>query len=386
MTSIANIVDAIRNPFCVWRTLNNIEPLRTDGEPRYVVGNAAVTFFVEHNHKPMILKCYTRTHKNLATIYGNDFHPRELCVADLSGRKLWIDCLLTPLIEGSTLDALLRTTDSPQILAKLASTFDNMACELLLSARAHGDLKPENIIVAPDYGSMTAIDWDAAYLPQFRGEESPEIGTAAYQHPARTKEMFDKHIDDYSIAAISTLLHSAAISADTLQYYRSCFEPPFSPKQITCAKNQQLEELLELFASRGMAQQYHIAKMLSSPLPRLFRLPAILQYGAKCPPATPPEDGSTAQIDQSEGLWGYRIGEQWLVAPLFESAFEPTDGVMLVGLGRYKHFISLDSRILATFDEQTSVKPFRNGQTTIRHSDGTTSILYCEDILHNSTK
>ncbi|MBR2400102.1 MAG: protein kinase [Alistipes sp.] len=386
MTSIANIVDAIRNPFCVWRTLRGVEPVLSNGEPRYVVGNAAVTFFVRHNQEPKILKCYTRTHKNLYAIYGRDFHERELCVADLTGRKLWVDCLLMPLIEGQTLDNLLRQNISSQTMVTVAAAFDNMARELLSSQRAHGDLKPENIIVSPDHLTATAIDWDAAYLPQFAGEKSNEIGTAAYQHPARTMEMFDKHIDDYSIATISTLLHAASIDTGITEHYRTHFEPPFSPKQILRGDTATLDSIIDSFARRVMAQQYHIAKMLTSPLPRLFRLQTILQHETNnLGPATEAELRN-AQLDVCEGLWGYRSDSRWIIPPLYESAFEPSEGTMLVKLGRYKHFITLDSRLLATFDENTIVKPFHNGKTSIRQADGSTQTLYSEQILQNSAK
>ena len=386
MTTIANIVDAIRNPFCVWRTLRGVEPLCSNGEPRYVVGNAAVTFFIKHNGKPKILKCYTRTHKNLEAIYGNNFHQRELCIADLTGRKIWIDCLLLPLIEGESLDSLLRKTSSPQILARVAAAFDKMALELLNSEHAHGDLKPENIIISPDYNTATAIDWDAAYLPQFEGERSNEIGTAAYQHPARTMDIFDKHIDDYSIAAISTLLHAASIDPRIAEHYSAHFEPPFSPKLLTRGRTEKLTPILDAFASRAMAQQYHIAKMLTSPLPRLFRLQTILQYGAKIPTFPSPQELANAQTDQCEGLWGYRTEEQWIITPLFESAFEPTEGIILVELGRYKHFLSLDSRLLASFDGESIVKPFRDGKTIVRKPDGSLQTIYSNEILHNSAK
>ena len=280
MTSIANIVDAIANPYCVWRTLRDIEPEMTSGRPRYVVGNSAVTLFVRHRGEPKVLKCYTRTHKNLPAIYGEDFHARELCIADLTGRRVWIDCLLMPLVEGDTLDAVLRSTTSPEVFHQLATAFDTMARELLSSPRAHGDLKPENIIVTPDLLSMSAIDWDAAYLPQFSGEKSTEIGTAAYQHPSRTVDMFDKHIDDYSIATISTLLHAMSIEPSIADHYRNNFEPPFSPKLLCKGQTQLLNPIIDHFAKRGMAQQYHIAKMLTSTSAHLFRLQEILEFGA----------------------------------------------------------------------------------------------------------
>ena len=386
MTTIANIVDAIRNPLCVWRTLRGVEPLYSNGEPRYAVGNAAVTFFIKHNQEPKILKCYTRTHKNLAAIYGSNFHQRELCIADLSGRKTWIDCLLLPFVEGESLDSLLRKAPSPQILAKVADAFDKMALELLNSDHAHGDLKPENIIISPDYNTATAIDWDAAYLPQFEGEKSSEIGTAAYQHPSRTMEMFDKHIDDYSIAAISTLLHAASIDPHITEHYSTHFEPPFSPKLLTRGRTERLVPILDAFASRAMAQQYHIAKMLTSPLPRLFRLQTILQYGAENTASISVQDLADAQTDQLDGLWGYRSEKQWIISPLFENIFEPTEDIILVELGRYKHFLSLDSRRLASFDEKSIVKPFRDGKTVVRKSDGTFRTIYSNVILHNCAK
>ena len=291
-----------------------------------------------------------------------------------------------PLVEGETLDAILRNTTSPDIFQKLATAFDSMACELLASPRAHGDLKPENIIVAPDLLSMSAIDWDAAFLPQFSGEKASEIGTAAYQHPSRTIDMFDKHIDDYSIAAISTLLHAMAIEPSVADHYHSNFEPPFSPRLLCKGQTQQIDPIIDHFARRGMAQQYHIAKMLTSTSAHLFRLQEILEFGAIHPGEYNSQSDSALQADEHNGLWGCRAGEEWLVAPLYESAFEPSDGTMLVELGHFKHFISLDSRILATFDRQTIVKPFRNGQTTIRKADGESQTLYSNKILHNSVK
>lgn len=385
MTSIANIVDAVRNPFCIWRTLRGIEPLCCDGKPRYVVGNAAVTFFVRHNGESKVLKCYTRTHKNLGIIYGSDFHSRELCIADLTGRKVWIDCLLTKFIEGTTLDNLLKEKLSADALHSIATAFDRMALQLLSSPRAHGDLKPENIVVAPDFQSMQAIDWDAAYLPQLSGEQANEIGTAAYQHPARTMEMYDKHIDDYSIAAISTLLHAASIEANVLEYYRNNFEPPFSPRLITRRQTKQIDPIIDAFARKGMAAQYHIVKMLTSPTPRLFQLQTILELTAELS-HRPMENQQELQADEMNGLWGCRSSVGWVVAPLFDSAFDPSEGVMLVTLGAYKHFIDLDSRPLVTFSKETIVKPFRNGKTTISQPNGTNYTLELYQILHNSNK
>jgi hypothetical protein len=169
-------------------------------------------------------------------------------------------------------------------------------------------------------------------------------------------------------------------------HYRTHFEPPFSPKLLCKGQTQLLDTIIDHFARRAMAQQYHIAKMLTSTSAHLFRLQEILEFGAIRHNGDNPLDNKAMQIDEYNGLWGCRTEDGWLVAPLFESAFEPSDGTMLVELGHYKHFISLDSRTLATFDRQAIVKPFRNGQTTIRKANGESLTLYSNKILHNSVK
>ena len=65
-----------------------------------------------------------------------------------------------------------------------------MAAALTADDWAHGDLKPENI-VADNRGRLHLIDFDAMFLPAFAGRHSPELGTAAFQHPARTVRDFD---------------------------------------------------------------------------------------------------------------------------------------------------------------------------------------------------
>lgn len=70
------------------------------------------------------------------------------------------------------------------------------------------------------------------FLPVFAGEKSPELGTAAYQHPGRTAEDFDASIDDYSIATISTTLHALALEPGLLARYNRGEGLLLSPRKI----------------------------------------------------------------------------------------------------------------------------------------------------------
>lgn len=364
MISIADIVDTLANDFPSWRTLSDVRPHLRDGRPIYVTGNAAVTFFVRHKGREKILKCYTRDNPHLATIYGDAFRPRELRVFNMMNRSDFVDCLLTDRIEGITLDRAVCTATSDG-LAALADAFDRMAVGLLDREYAHGDLKPENIIVTPD-GDMRAIDWDAAFTPELAGNAAPETGTAAYQHPLRTNELFDKHIDDYSIAMLSTMLHAAAVDPATAEHYRLHHEFAINPRDIARGELDELDRVTEIFAARGMAVQYRLARMLLSPIPQLFDLKRVMSFSVR--------DDKTASdmavAEELNGLWGCRSASGWSVPPLYDAAFDPSDGIILASLGGYSHFLSLDGRTLRSFGRGDVVKPFRKGCAAVRRKDG----------------
>lgn len=366
MISIADIVDTLASECPSWRTLSDVHPHIRDGRPVYVTGNAAVTFFVRHEGCEKILKCYTRDNPHLAAIYGDAFLPRELKVFNLMNRSDFVNCLLTDRIEGVTLDRAICNA-SPDGLAALAGAFDRMAVGLLAREYAHGDLKPENIIVTPD-GDMRAIDWDAAFTPEFAGDPAPETGTAAYQHPLRTNELFDKHIDDYSIALLSVMLHAAAVDPATAEHYRLNHEFAINPRDIASGKRGELDRVTDLFAARGMAVQYRLARMLLSPIPQLFDLERVMGFTLSI------DDGQvteTAAAEVRNGLWGCRTGARWSIPPLYDAAFDPSDGIILATLGGYNHFLSLDGRTLRSFGRGDVVKPFRNGRASVRLTDGT---------------
>lgn len=376
MVCISDIVDAVAGGDSAWRTLRGVEPHMHGGRPQYVTGNAAVTFFVRHGGHEKVLKCYTRENPNLRAIYGQEFLPQELCAYDMTGRPHRIDCLLTRRIDGPTLDCAIYDA-APHELKVLAAAFDTMAAELLGRERAHGDLKPENIIVAPD-GTMQAIDWDSAFVPQLAGRTAPETGTAAYQHPGRTRELFDKHIDDYSIAMLSVLLHASAIDRATIEHYRRYREFALRPRDIARGDRRELERLTDLFAAHGMALQYRLARMLASPVPQLPGLGTLMGFtrmrNAAC------SGGTHCSAEERDGLWGCQRDGEWTVPPLYDWAFDPSEGTMLAGLGAYSHFLSTDGRVLMSFGRGEKPKPFRNGHACVRCADGTTRIIGSEEL------
>ena len=379
MISIANIVDAVANHYTPWRTLRRMEVVCIDGRPKYITGNASVIFTLTIQGQKKILKCYTRHNPHLKSIYGDKFLPAELCVSDIMGRRHWVDCLLTDYIEGVTLHETLCQRLTSEELQNLATAFDTMAIELLEKEHAHGDIKPENIIVCPD-GVMRAIDWDAAFVPALSGNKALEIGTAAYQHPMRSIELYDKHIDDYSIAYISTMLHAYAAMPERAEYYRQHHQPQLHPRDIyrtrlnynyvrntsgdSNGKADWLAQVMDMFASRCMARQYHIARMLRDNTPQLFSLKRIFTHI---------ETLSTYDPDQMEanvwhGLWGYSSDKGWVIEPLFDECYDPKEGVLQVRLAEYKHLLRSNGEIFATAPASTKIK-IRHGVATFTACD-----------------
>ena len=248
------------------RTLGEIDVCRDEqGRPCFSAGNSAAVFRIRLGGRIRSLRCYLRPMRHLKEIYGQRLLEKELYLHTSPETGVWVDTVLGDWIEGSTLHetvaqaAALRDRESLQILVRL---FDRLALALVTDDRAHGDLKPENIIVGDD-GTLCPIDFDASYLPAFAGEISPELGTAAYQHPARTAADFDERIDDYPAALISTALHALAENPTLWDRYGSSDGLLYTPQRI--ASDPAYRETLALFEKRGMAVQYRIAQLLTAP-------------------------------------------------------------------------------------------------------------------------
>ena len=81
---------------------------------------------------------------------------------------------------------------------------------------AHGDLKPDNILVTED-GTLVLVDYDGMYVPAMQGQKARELGSPDYRHPMRTEDCFNEHIDDFPLALIGMSLKAIALDSSLLQ-------------------------------------------------------------------------------------------------------------------------------------------------------------------------
>lgn len=277
MHTLRQYLMSLSDPCGLTRTLGEVEVCRdATGRMCFSVGNSAVVFRIRHEGRIRSLRGYLRPQRHLREIYGERLLEKELYLYTSTHSGEWVDVVIGDWIEGEDLHTAIAAAagaGDTERLRRLSENFDRLAAAMVADDRAHGDLKPENILVTAD-GELRPIDFDAAYLPCFAGETSPELGTAAYQHPARTASDFNARLDDYPAALIATALHALSLDPTLWERYGGVDTLLYDPRRI--ATDPALQESIDRFEARGMAVEYRMARLLYAPRPELPELGALL--------------------------------------------------------------------------------------------------------------
>ena len=217
--------------------LNHLVPvLDKHGEPYRSSGAFAVVFKMkdEQTGKYYALKCFTEDQEGRAEAYRQIAEELEfvdspyITSVKYLEKELFVDSnceddefpvLLMDWIEGETMETYIAEnyTDSYE-MSMLCYRFCKMAAWLRSQSFAHGDIKPDNIIVRPD-GTLTLVDYDGMFVPAMKGQKSPTIGTKDFSHPLRTIDDFDETIDDFALASIALSLKAISLDSPLLQSY-----------------------------------------------------------------------------------------------------------------------------------------------------------------------
>lgn len=264
--TIFDYIISLSNPEKNFRTLRHITCCRNVyDEPILIVGGNAAVFKVEMENKTYALKCYTKLSERSeqicdylsetkeSLVYTTWFLPEELYIPSVAGDSAWRGICLTEWASGFTLEFEIRKALKDldrERLYFLSRRFDDMAVELLGREWAHGDLKPENIMVSSD-GDMKLIDTDALFIPSLSGKSAIEIGTPFYQHPFRTPYDYNVRIDDYSVAFISATLRTLAKNPELSKKYGNRDTLLFSPSEIIEGRSEAYEEAVHIARESG---------------------------------------------------------------------------------------------------------------------------------------
>ena len=261
---ISEYVRAIQDATDNLGELAHLVPVLDDhGEPYRSSGAFAVVFKMkdEQTGKCYALKCFTEEQEGRAEAYRQIAD--ELEFVDSSyitsvkylDKEIFVDSsceedefpvLLMDWIDGETMENYIAESyQDNYVMAMLCYRFSKMAAWLRSQPFAHGDIKPDNIMVRPD-GNLSLVDYDGMFVPAMKGQKSPTIGTKDFSHPLRTVDDFNETIDDFALASIalslkaismnSTLLDTYGAS-DRLLFSESDYRTPSSSKAISALQN-----------------------------------------------------------------------------------------------------------------------------------------------------
>ena len=248
---ISDYIEAIKSAEDNFEELSYLRPvLGDDGLPVMSAGGFSVVFKMkdERNGKLYAVKCFTKEQEGRSESYkliadelefvsSNyltpiKYYENELFVDTDSSDEDEFPILLMDWVEGKTLDVYIKENINNQFaLGMLAYQFNKMAAWLITQPFAHGDLKPDNIIMKED-GQLVLVDYDGIYVPAMKGQKAREIGSPGFRHPSRAVDVFDEHIDDFSIASIALALKAIALKPGLWNEYGGNDRLLFSEKDF----------------------------------------------------------------------------------------------------------------------------------------------------------
>ena len=233
---ISEYLESIKHSEDNFNVLSTLRPVYDEaGEIVMSSGNFAVVFKMkdESSGKLYAVKCFLREQEGRDIAYQQITDELEyvssnyLCSIKYFQKELFVDStvssdtefpvLLMDWVEGVTLDKYVHQHISDKYALQLVTyQFCRMAAWLMSQPFAHGDLKPDNILVTEDE-ALVLVDYDGMYVPAMQGQKARELGSPDYRHPLRTEDCFNEHIDDFPLALIGMSLKAIALDTSLLQ-------------------------------------------------------------------------------------------------------------------------------------------------------------------------
>ena len=314
---MSEYVSAIRDASDNLDELAHLVPVLDDhGEPYRSSGAFAVVFKMkdEQTGKCYALKCFLEEQEGRAEAYR--LIADELDCIDSSyvtsvkylEKEIFVDSsceedefpvLLMDWVEGETMETYIANNYQDEYaMGMLCYRFCKMAAWLRSQPFAHGDIKPDNIIVRPD-GTLTLVDYDGMFVPAMNGQKSPTIGTKDFSHPLRTVDDFDESIDDFALASIALSVKAISMNSTLLDTYGASDRLLFSESDYrTPSSSKAISALQDLMCDKNFCTLYSLF-MLALARKELSACSCRLFIGEKPIPSQTIEDLST-EITEDE--------------------------------------------------------------------------------------
>lgn len=247
---ISEYVESIMNAEDNFNELSYLRPVLDNyGHPIMSSGNFAVVFKMTDGKNNYAVKCFTKEQEGREEAYLriteglSILNSPYFCTPKYFSDELFVNTnqtdvnefpiLLMDWIEGQTLTSYICDIWAACDLCKeeiedinyLYVQFIEFGNWLIKQPFAHGDLKPDNIIICPNQ-NIKIVDYDGMYFPSMDDENyreitSPglrrkhkrrqpwqnhrEIGSPDFNNPFKSR-VFDERMDDFALTAISLSL------------------------------------------------------------------------------------------------------------------------------------------------------------------------------------
>ena len=274
---ISEYVRAIQDASNNLDKLAHLVPVLDDhDEPYRSSGAFAVVFKMkdEQTGKCYALKCFTEEQEGRAEAYRQIADDLEfvdssyITSVKYLDKEIFVDSsceedefpvLLMDWIDGETMETYIAENyQDNYTMAMLCYRFCKMAVWLRSQPFAHGDIKPDNIMVRPD-GNLTLVDYDGMFVPAMKGQKSPTIGTKDFSHPLRTVDDFDETIDDFALASIALSLKAISLNPYLLDEYGAADRLLFSAEDYRdLSKSNVVVSLSELLGDTDLRLLYSL--------------------------------------------------------------------------------------------------------------------------------
>ncbi len=309
---LTDFTEAVQNPGVCFRG-TELENARTEvnrrGLPLVFSGSFAGVYPVTVGQQKFAVRCFTREPHDqqsryeqlsnyLISVLPPSFVHFEYLERGINSRGTWYPIVKMEWVEGVTLSKFVDSNlNDPDLLRRLAAQWRGGPTASLRGLRiAHNDLQHGNVMVQHD-GDIRLVDYDGMFLPQFRGQRSPELGHKNYQHPQRSPDDYDDYVDNFPTLVIyASLLGIAAdpglwamfFNEDNLIFTRDDYADPAASQLLGRLKNSPdplvatLAGKLEQFCSLPAADVPDLEEILHDIPPSPTPAPS------PSPPAAPP--------------------------------------------------------------------------------------------------
>ncbi len=269
---------------------------------------------------------YTQLHNFLRSSLPQSFVEFEYLQEGILFEGNWYPLVKMDWVDGAALDKFVeQNLANPQVLQTIAARWRGAVSEISGLGIAHNDLQHGNVMVQGDR-TLRLVDYDAMFLPDYAGQNSPENGHQNFQHPQKTSRHYNEHIDHFPALVIYVSLMAIAADPglfnkfyndDNLIFTKADYADPLNSECFRILKNNNPDETVRHLT----AELERLCNVDVDRVPELKDLidlapaPRQAQSANASPPAAPATPAAPAAGPQTPTGSAYRDLLQGIVPP-----------------------------------------------------------------------